>query len=898
MNFLNELYHYGRPHSGNIPHSGRYPYGSGENPYQGELSFLAQIDEYRKQGYSETEIARKMGMSTTEYRARKTTEIESERMSNIARVIRLKDHGYSNAEISRKTGLPESTIRGYLDETMKARAEVTTNTANMLKSNVESKKYIDIGPGVEIGMGISSNKLKTAVQQLKDEGYTVHYIQVEQLGTGKMTTIKVLAAPGVGYKEVHDAAMRNDIKTITDYTENEGITFRGIEKPENLDSSRIYIRYNEEGGIDKDGCIELRRGVEDISLGNSSYAQVRVAVDGTHYLKGMAMYSNDIPDGYDVVFNTNKHVGTDKYDVFKPMKDDPENPFGATIKAGGQRHYIGADGKEHLSTMNIVYEEGDWSKWSKTLASQMLSKQSPSLAKQQLDIYYDDKKKEYDEIMSLTNPVVQKKLLISFADDCDASASHLKAAALPRQASHVILPFPNMKENEVYAPNYKDGERVVLIRYPHGGKFEIPDLIVNNRNKEAKSILGNAPDAIGINPKVAAKLSGADFDGDTVLVIPNNSGKIKTSPSLKGLADFDPKEQYKGYPGMKVLEGDAKQNEMGRITNLITDMTIKGAKEDEIARAVRHSMVVIDAEKHKLDYKRSYNENGIAALKKKYQGGEKAGASTLISKAGAEYRVPLREDRYKIDDETGKKIPIETASLNSPKAKSAYYTVTTKSGKEKTIFRQTVSNWMAETDDAFTLSSGTVIENVYAAHANKLKALANEARKKTLSIKDILYSPSARKTYSNEVASLNVKLNDALKNKPLERQATMIASNNYKAALRKNPDMDKDEKKKLRGQLLAGARLRVGAKKKIIDITDREWEAIQAGAISKTQLERILDNADLDRVKELATPRTVNTMSANDISRARSMAAQGRTQSEIADILGVSTSTIQKALAS
>ena len=75
---------------------------------------------------------------------------------------------------------------------------------------------------------------------------------------------------------------------------------------------------------------------------------------------------------------------------------------------------------------------------------------------------------------------------------------------------------------------------------------------------------------------------------------------------------------------------------MGRISNLITDMTLKDATEDELARAVRYSNTVIDAEKHHLDYKKSYSDNNIAELKEKYQGrytktGKYSeGASTLI----------------------------------------------------------------------------------------------------------------------------------------------------------------------------------------------------------------------------------------------------------------------------
>ena len=49
-------------------------------------------------------------------------------------------------------------------------------------------------------------------------------------------------------------------------------------------------------------------------------------------------------------------------------------------------------------------------------------------------------------------------------------------------------------------------------------------------------------------------------------------------------------------------------------------MTLKGVPESEIARAVKHSMVIVDAAKHKLDYRQSEKDNGIAELRKRYQG--------------------------------------------------------------------------------------------------------------------------------------------------------------------------------------------------------------------------------------------------------------------------------------
>lgn len=874
-----ELYHYGIKRR-----SGRYPWGSGAKKSRNASDFLSTVDVLEKDGFNEKQIAEYFGLQTKQLRAYKSNAHNEVRAAKAAMALRLKDKGYSNSEIGRRMGINESSVRSLLDPAISMRKNASTNTAEMLEKEIASKKYIDVGGGVENQIGVSRNTLDNAVEQLRAKGYTYHYLKVEQLGTGKFTSIKVLAAPDVTYKEVKDN--QSKVTSPGFYSEDLGQTVVGIKPPSSISSKRILVNYGDQGGSDKDGVIELRRGVKDLDLGAARYAQVRVAVDGTHYLKGMAMYSDDIPKGYDVIFNTNKNSSTPKMDVFKKMKDDPENPFGATIR---QKTYIGKDGKEHLSALNIVNEEGDWNTWKKTLSSQMLSKQSTALAKKQLKLAYDIKKEEFDEICSLKNPVIKKCLLDKFADNCDSSAVHLKAAGLPRQASKVILPFPEMKDTEIYAPSYRNGEKVVLIRYPHGGTFEIPELVVNNKsNKKAKGLIGNAQDAVGINPRVAERLSGADFDGDTVLVIPVGKVKIKTSAPLKGLKNFDPKVAYPGYPGMpkpgEKGSGFDKQGKMGDISNLITDMTIKGAPADDIAAAVRHSMVVIDAEKHNLNWRQSYLDNGIANLKAKYQGASNAGASTLISRAKGDKRVPKRKDGYKVDPETGRKIFTETGETYE------------KNGKQ--VVRLQKSSKMYETEDAYSLSSGTAMENTYADHANKLKALANSARKTSLTTKPIPYSPEAKAKYRQEVDSLNAKLNIALKNRPLERKAQLLANERVKLVRQNNPDMDKDNIKKLKNQALTQARLQTGASKKarLVDITDREWEAIQSGAISTNKLSQIIQNSDLDILKQRSMPRESRGISDAKRARAKMLESNGYTLAEIADSLGVSTSTISKVL--
>lgn len=893
------LMHYGMPRR-----SGRYPWGSGNNPYQHSGDFLSRVDELKKQGLKETDIAKTMGLTTTQLRTQMSLAKDERRALQVATAKGLREKGYSLNEIADKMGFNnDSSVRSLLNETSEARMNQAKATAEFLRKQIDEKGMIDVGTGVERELGISKEKLNQALYMLELEGYPVYGGRVPQAtNPGKFTTLSVICPPGTEHKDIYDFENIHSLKDYISYDDGDSFK-KAFEYPESMSSDRLKIRYAEDGGVNKDGVIEIRRGVEDLSLGDSHYAQVRIMVDGTHYLKGMAVYSDDLPDGVDVLFNTNKKTGTPMTDVLKKVKDDPDNPFGSLIKEhGGQSYYNDPNGKytdpvtgkkQSLSLINKRAEEGDWGEWSDHLPSQFLSKQSMTLIKKQLGLAAADKQAEFDEICSLTNPTVKKALLKSFSDDCDAAAVHLQAAALPRQKYQVILPLTSIKDGEVYAPNYKDGETVALIRYPHGGTFEIPILTVNNKQLEGRKVLGNTPaDAIGINSKVAERLSGADFDGDTVMVIPCNSSrskvKITSTPALKGLEGFDPKLEYGGKKEGTFKPMKNTQTEMGKISNLITDMTLKGATQDELARAVRHSMVVIDAEKHKLDYKQSEIDNGIASLKKKYQGTVDAdgryheGAATLISRAKSETSVLKRKGSPKINDD---------GSLSYKEVIEEY---TDKDGKVKV--RTQKSTKMAETRDARTLSSGTPQEEAYADYANKMKSLANQARKEMVNTGKIAYSASAKAAYEPEVTSLMAKLNVALKNAPRERQAQVIANATVAAKKKDNPDMTSSEIKKANQQALSSARASVGAKRNSIEITDREWEAIQAGAISENKLTQILNNTNIDTLRQMATPRATTSLSTAKVNRISAMSNSGYSTSEIADALGVSTSTVSKYL--
>ena len=887
-------------HYGVLRRSGRYPWGSGGTENVRNKSFLDTVAGQRKKGMSDAQIAKSWGISRNELTAARSIALAQQKQAKILQAQRMRDRGWSKVAIGQRMGINESSVRALLADGELDKVTALQTTSNMIKSHADSKGMIDIGKGVEHHIGVTRTRLDTAVAVLKEQGYTVHTIHIEQANLpGQFTPMKVLAKPGISARDVK--TNRSQIKQITDRSEDNGRSYLGLKPPVSIKSDRIAVNYGPDGGKDADGVIYVRRGVSDLQIGSKNYGQVRIAVDGTHYLKGMAVYKDDMPPGVDLVFNTNKRDTGNKKDVMKEMNlKDPENPFGSVYTQ--VRNSKG----DVVSAMNLVNEEGSWDRWSKTLSSQMLSKQNPELARQQLDLTYDRRRREFDEIKSLTNPTVRKELLMRFGDSTDSAAVHLKAAAMPRQANKVILPIQSMKPGEIYAPSMRNGERVALVRHPHGGTFEIPQLTVNNRNSEARKILGNAQDAVGIHHSVAQRLSGADFDGDTVLVIPNNKKQISSTPPLEGLKDFDPMT-YAVPPGSPVprISPSKKQSEMGKISNLITDMTLQGAKSDEVARAIRHSMVVIDSEKHHLDYKLSEQDNGIRSLKEKYQGKSNAGAATLISRAGARPPIPELRPRSarrggSIDPETGRRI-LEPTGRTKPEVKVSRDPKTGKRTYVETGRRIPITyrpKRLSVTDDAFRLVDDPpfVMEKIYATHSNRLKGLANEARKEALKTKPLSANPVAKKHYNAEVKSLNAKLRLAEYNAPLERQAQLIANTYVSQTKRNNPDMEPEDIKKVRQQALREARIRTGASKTKVSITESEWNAIQAGAISPTKLDRIIANSDLDSVKVLALPKRTRKVSSTDMRRAKSMLARGFTQAEVADALGVGLTTLKVSL--
>jgi DNA-binding CsgD family transcriptional regulator len=196
------------------------------------------------------------------------------------------------------------------------------------------------------------------------------------------------------------------------------------------------------------------------------------------------------------------------------------------------------------------------------------------------------------------------------------------------------------------------------------------------------------------------------------------------------------------------------------------------------------------------------------------------------------------------------------------------------------------------------------MEVLYADYANSMKALANQARLEMVSTSKIQYSASSKKTYKKEVDSLMHKLNDALMNNPKEREAQRRANAEVSAKQRAykekiGRDMDAGDVKKIRQSAITKYRNEVGSvsrRDRNIEITDKEWEAIQAGAISENNLKKILNNTDVDKLRERAMPRNKATLSAAQVNRIKRLADSNYTIEEIARKVGISTSAASKYL--
>lgn len=470
-----ELYHIGTPQEFDFdPNgSGRYRQGSGENPNQhfsGDR-FDIQLKELKSKKLPEKEIAKLMDYkSTRELRAAIAINKEQKMVSKYESGQKLeKEHpDWSKTRVAFELGMGESSYRALVKSVETGIKDRASKVADNLQALVDKHGAIDVGKGSNLHLGCSKEKENAALEILKQKGYIVSNFRFKQQTNPKQSIeYKVLYKPDLTYDYIHkNRQVIKPVKELANFEDSGDSMYKLNEYPSSMDKKRLAIRFSDgmvanadgtvysgitddpkKSGTAKDGLIEVRRGCKDLYFGvGENYCQARILVDGTHYIKGMAVYSDDLPDGVDVLFNTNKDssvpvLGSKNSSVLKPIKkEDPDNPFGSALKMdGGQSYYPDPNGKYKnaagepmsLSLINKRAEEGDWNDWSNKLPAQFLSKQNIPLIRRQLNLALADKEKSFKEIKSLTNPEVKASFLDEFADSCDTGSVHLRAAALP-----------------------------------------------------------------------------------------------------------------------------------------------------------------------------------------------------------------------------------------------------------------------------------------------------------------------------------------------------------------------------------------------------------------------------------------------------------------------------------
>src|SRR5699024_2895060 len=328
------------------------------------------------------------------------------------------------------------------------------NSLTALREQVKQKELVDVGEGVQEALGLTSTEKNKLIRALEMEGYEKHIVKERTGIPGNDRSTVVLAKPGTTWGEAFKN--REKIQTFSgDYDVVSDGNPLGVVKPKPLAKNRVQVVYGNEGGAEANGLIKVRPGVKDLSMGDNHYAQVRIQVGPKHCMKGMTVYANDLPDGVDVQFFTNKNrdvpvYGDKKASILKTIKfdpNDPNNPFGTSIS----RQITDGEGKNRKATsvLNIVNEDKDWKDWSRNLPAQFLVKQNNKLVRSQLEMTQSGRRAELEEIKALKNNTIKQHMLEKYAESADAAAVHLKAAALTGQRTHVLLPVPTLKDNEV-----------------------------------------------------------------------------------------------------------------------------------------------------------------------------------------------------------------------------------------------------------------------------------------------------------------------------------------------------------------------------------------------------------------------------------------------------------------
>jgi len=160
MQEADDLQHYGTKR-----HSGRYPWGSGDDGMQRAPSeverTVAEYDALRAKGMADVDIAAKLGITTTKMRTDRTLAKAERDQRNAEGVNVMLKRGMKIPEIATAMGLSESSVRNWIGKdpnTVNSKRQID-KTADALADAVKRSTYVDIGTGVERQLGISKQKL-------------------------------------------------------------------------------------------------------------------------------------------------------------------------------------------------------------------------------------------------------------------------------------------------------------------------------------------------------------------------------------------------------------------------------------------------------------------------------------------------------------------------------------------------------------------------------------------------------------------------------------------------------------------------------------------------------------------------------------------------------------------
>lgn len=251
------LTHYGMPRR-----SGRYPWGSGDNPYQHSADFMARVQSLKKSNATavdestgeiltgERAIAKIMGLSNTkELRVQYALAKDEKRTYDVQTAKSMRADGKSLNEIAKAMGFKnDSSVRSLLNDQSASKMNKSKKTADTLKQCLKEKlkddpkAVLDVGVGVERELGVSKEKLNEALYIMQQEGYQVWKGSVPQAtNPGKKTNLRIVGPEGTPKSAPFDY---EHIHSVSEYTSRDnGETFSKTKFPVSMDPKRLAIRY-------------------------------------------------------------------------------------------------------------------------------------------------------------------------------------------------------------------------------------------------------------------------------------------------------------------------------------------------------------------------------------------------------------------------------------------------------------------------------------------------------------------------------------------------------------------------------------------------------------------------------------------------------------------------------